>query len=799
MRINACLWGGAYNPIIPVFKTTPKAWKTIYSSRTKGVEVAQGYIRFFEPDVFVEAEAGLLEEIGLGALRKNHGMHPQVGLLADLLKPRDGREWAELGFGLSMHDVFSYLYEKEERFEARQPVTHLLIKPEKSNAMVEAMFGAYPAQKDADYFPKNYKNIFEPKEMKATPSAWREAFKKVTKTPISLTTHGLEKKRFWHHDLTIFVFDSSKPTDLIDLWNMRLEPRPVLPVPIAWFSELLEEIKGVIKKEFRPVRGNPNGVMHNATIEMARSIDKNKAEELRGLLGTDFPAGALSLKLWRTPVWEEHVDDFVYRDRRLEVTAAETRVRLDIKEDGKSNTLSFEALSPEFADTYGAHDYRWINAVRLSLYGAKDKLATTLPFNTFDRKWPPLAMLGGDEVAVGTEGWIYSQRFKNSTETINLLTNENAISGALRRLGVEAKLSEPGRIAKQMLDHLGGLWSVNVLADLETIQLLNKMAGGLRRRVVSTGVIEETFERRTARVKDWTDLISRRKAKKTLPRVELEGFTRRNLIVLGLETECPKCQALNWHSLSNVDYQISCERCLNSYDFPQANLRQGNENWHYRVTGPFSVPDYGRGSYSALLTLRALTCLGGLDNEFTYSPAMELKFDGIDAEADFIALRSKGTFDHETPPDLLIGEAKSLGQGDLIKPKDLKKLKAIAKKLPGAFVVVSVMRDHFTKGEKKILTSFVNWGRRKDKHGRATNPVILMTSHELFVDHLISPTWKELGPPYANFADYNHTRDLHSFADSTQQIYLGLQPLFYVRSEARKKRLAKRAKATPKA
>ena len=33
-----------------------------------------------------------------------------------------------------------------------------------------------------------------------------------------------------------------------------------------------------------------------------------------------------------------------------------------------------------------------------------------------------------------------------------------------------------------MLDHLGGLWGVHLLADLETLQLLNKMAGGLRRR-----------------------------------------------------------------------------------------------------------------------------------------------------------------------------------------------------------------------------------------------------------------------------------------------------------------------------
>jgi len=38
---------------------------------------------------------------------------------------------------------------------------------------------------------------------------------------------------------------------------------------------------------------------------------------------------------------------------------------------------------------------------------------------------------------------------------------------------------------------------------------------------------------------------------------------------------------------------------------------------------------------------------------------------------------------------------------------------------------------------KKIIKPFVQWGRRADKNGRYMNPVILLTNHELFVDHLI--------------------------------------------------------------
>ena len=64
MRTCACLWGGAYNPIIPVFKRPPKEWRAANYELFKGLAIARGYVRFFEPDVYVEAEEGLLEEAG---------------------------------------------------------------------------------------------------------------------------------------------------------------------------------------------------------------------------------------------------------------------------------------------------------------------------------------------------------------------------------------------------------------------------------------------------------------------------------------------------------------------------------------------------------------------------------------------------------------------------------------------------------------------------------------------------------------------------------------------------------------
>ena len=797
MRACTCIWGGAYNPIIPVFKRPPNEWRPEIYQRFKGAEVAKGYVRFFEPDVFVETEKGLLEEAGLGALREKHTIYPQMITLKEFLEPEKDRTWSEPAFGLHIGDVLKHIYKTEQQFVLRNKHESVLVGAERGNALTEAMFGVYPTSADVKYIEKSYIDLYRPSKVKANPDTWRRVYLKGAETPLRVTRYGLNPQRYWHHDLLIYVFDPARATDLIDLWNLRLEPHPVLPVPVEWFEALGDDIYKVLKAQHRPVVGNSHGVMHNATIEFGRSIPKAKAESLTRTLKHGLPKGALVVKYWRNAIWVEHRDDRMHRDQRMKVTAAERRVDLAIKEDGELRA-AFEPLEPEFADQFGKGDHRWVNVLNVSNYGKRD-IATVLPFNTFDRTWPRLGS-GGEQIPVGLEGWVYPQRYKNLNQYVSLTSANEAIVGSLARLGIKAELSEPGHIARQMLENLGGLWGVHFLADIPTIELLNKMSGGLRRQSNEDDTIEENFGLRTAPLKDWTDLISTRQAKRTLPRLALEDFTKRNVIRLGLETDCPHCRATNWNTLTDVDYRITCERCLKSYDFPQATLRQFNRNFTYRVVGPFSVPDYGRGSYTALLTLRVLDRFRSSTDAMTFSTAMNLSAGTLKCEVDFVAWRGDDRLmERRRPPTLIIGECKSLGKGELIKPKDLAKLKAIASRLPDAVVVVSILRNYFTPAEKKILTTFVNWGRRVNVHGEPTNPVLLLTAHELMMDTYVSVTWKQLGGAYAKFEGYDHTRNLINFADATQQIYLGMRSFHQARDEYWKRRVARRQAAKAKA
>ena len=157
MRICACLWGGFYNPIIPVFRSRPRDWRPDLPATLTGAQIGRGYIDFFEPDIFVEAEPNLLERIGLAALRSTPGLHSPVIRLDALLSCRRYGDWPELEAGLGIVDVLRDVYENERRFELRDERPAYLVERQPGTGLVEALFGLYPSDEASNYFARGYR------------------------------------------------------------------------------------------------------------------------------------------------------------------------------------------------------------------------------------------------------------------------------------------------------------------------------------------------------------------------------------------------------------------------------------------------------------------------------------------------------------------------------------------------------------------------------------------------------------------------------------------------------------------
>src|ERR1700730_18057955 len=117
MQVCSCLWGGAYNPIIPVCGELPERWKDSLLRSPTGDEILNGYLDFFEPDVYVESEHGLAVRAGIGDSSLNYGK-PRVVPLEAFFEPMQGYQ-TRIPFGLSISDLYQDLYDREFKFVRR--------------------------------------------------------------------------------------------------------------------------------------------------------------------------------------------------------------------------------------------------------------------------------------------------------------------------------------------------------------------------------------------------------------------------------------------------------------------------------------------------------------------------------------------------------------------------------------------------------------------------------------------------------------------------------------------------------
>src|SRR5229473_3143571 len=178
IQLNTCLWGGRFNPIIPVFRRLPPGWsddlferhpeiskqltasakRRVKRFRTHAREFVRGYIDAFEPDYLVEMTAGLSKEITFDS--------------SLILKPEDiiplgGPYGSDLRVGLSVLSLYQNLYDREFRFVQKQPPRVVAVRAKKASMSLftAACFGSFPSTGQLAKFAEAYKAAFSPEEL----------------------------------------------------------------------------------------------------------------------------------------------------------------------------------------------------------------------------------------------------------------------------------------------------------------------------------------------------------------------------------------------------------------------------------------------------------------------------------------------------------------------------------------------------------------------------------------------------------------------------------------------------------
>jgi len=769
-QISTSLWGGKFNPIIPFFKQVPKWWSKHDHLKYNAQQVINDYLDFFEPDFIVEAEKGLADDIDFNKDR--------ILLLDNLL--HDGK-YGENEYGLIVNDLYLHLYEKKYQFERRHKVdiVNVTSKEKSLKNFISCIFGSFPEDEEFSYLEKNYIDIFEPATIELDAQSLFQLYSSQSFTPLDIG-HARIDINFSERtpDPRLFILDMYETRDLIDFWNLRMIYREVIAIPKQWIKDLSPFCKEFILKHHRPSSWQPDFLLHSTTM-FSRSISDDEAKNIYSQYIQIDKLGANQIQFWYPNIKLERSNQ-IHGLRRPILTYQQDSKEVDVSDDEDSR-ISFDTLAPDFAEKYG-NKVRWANVINIKDWSFENKITTVFPTNYRTPIFPKFGIFNKHLLST-TEGLIIFPEYKDNNEHWRLENGTVAINQWLKEYGISATVSDAGKSTQQIIETLGGVTQVWSIVNKNIIETLDKMA--------------KTPLTRSFPTKKFDDMINKdiKKEKWFDPRSEV--LASQNIVELGLEVKCSKCDSWSWYTLKEVDYSLTCSRCLKSFDFPITKPFDSKySRWSYRVIGPFAIPDYSRGGYAATLAIHFFE--RNIDNanrlKMTWSAGQELTLkSGEKAEADFILWTQKEEIlGLNKPTNIVFGEAKSFAK-DAFKDSDIEKMKLLAETFPNSILVFATMKDHeeFSKDEINRLKKFAQWGRKfnTNSHERRAH-IMILTGLELFIEDYagLSSAWENKGGKHqelisAHAVKYN-LNNLELLAELTQQLYLDMPSYWEYRKKS---------------
>lgn len=186
---------------------------------------------------------------------------------------------------------------------------------------------------------------------------------------------------------------------------------------------------------------------------------------------------------------------------------------------------------------------------------------------------------------------------------------------------------------------------------------------------------------------------------------------------VGLNLTCPNCILKFWCAIDNLKTDTRCDYCGVNFEIV-SQLK--DRDWAYRRSGIFGLDDNQAGGIPVALTLQQLHLSMHLDN-FLYSTSINIEPQNADinnCESDFVIL----TYDFKGKASIVISECKSKKE---ITSEDVKNLMKVADALTNKYIEVYILFSkltEFSDEEIKLCR------QAQEKHRKR---VIMLTDREL--------------------------------------------------------------------
>jgi len=754
IKTNSLLWGGAYNPIIPIHKKIPKFWKTDnpYISSEKNVnEITKGYFDNFDPDYYV-----LIGNVNISKL----GIPVERVLSMNSLLPNNERQNI-LGYGINIFDIINHFIDTELKYVRRDPLNIFSPQINKScELFLASVFGKLP-DKYEKLFIEHYKTQLNLKTPKISIDNYAELLPRDNCFMRRFSTSFIELKNasysYAFNQHVLLYVDATNMNDIIDYWNLRATGRTVIPLTkqsgdkkptIDFVNNYLQEVE--------KSRNSGHDLSHMSFVIKGRGVSHTDFDKF--ILGLKLPQPKPGVRFSVTKgymfprIWEaatrsyDGVEccEFVVDERTYDIIS-------------KEKYLNFNTVAPSFIGRYGGGNIRYANTIALDSYGSIEPLSEVIPEGNGPRL---VRSIGG----MNMRDWRFSRKelinYVSSTAgkfTISIPLAKDVFTGWLESKGWKVEISPAGKIAYQMITQLNGIDSSSIISHKSVLDLLAKMEGGevLPKKVVFQSLAGISVQKR--------HLIDRNTA--------IEILVDSGIIQLGFEIECTLCQQNNWYSLKEIDYHLNCAKCGGNFKVLASSISE--KSWAYKSFGPFTTPKRGSGAFSVLLTYRFFAHLmhGSSSTpifSFTGSKG------STNIEVDLALFFKQNRFSQNYSSRLLFAECKTFND---FSSGDIKRIKKLCKEFPSSEIIFATLKPKLSEKEKKMILPLANKARKLRLRGLPCNPIMILTSAELLSDYEPPYVWNEIGGFHQSYYEkYHNNYGRFNLSDITQEMYLGMQP-----------------------
>lgn len=723
--INTLLWGGIYNPIIPV------------STNSK---FAEQLMNPFSVDVFFPTSH--TKEID--DLIKKYRFLRAPAHYAENIFYEDWHTKKNIVGYLDSLNIVNYYWEKEFKHKPKEYKSNCaLIRWEENDELkylFQILFGYFPTEYNLKHdFENAFLKGLRSREIEISTNSSIPKNLAETVSPIRLTASELiGYGGNWRGD-GIYVGDENDFYDLLYFWNLRASGLFIEFLPKNKIERFKEYIDAILEIFNNTPNRNPNiEDWINVYYRMSHSKSENLIKELKSKKRFVFSQcdeiiwNGLNIK----PAdfyfgWENILAsvDKSYNRYVVSVSLPEKKFIVDKNRNVEREHL-IVSIDPISEFEFPEHTLKPPFIRQLNEFCSREI--------AFD---PWKIRIAKDGIAAIIES-------NDNSLFLYPIPHQALIQRIFELAGLKSEISQAGLITKRIIKKLEGVDGGRVF----------KISGV--RKLLQTLKADESITRGRGTSTIWGNgdfkkfenlyIEQREKAKLTTDDV-FNFLLKKDFLRPGLELICNHCKLPNWISLQEIDDIWRCNYCG---DDNKTSLQlKDRGDWKFRKSGLFAKDNNQEGAIPVILTL--LVFLRIFDfSKFIYSPSLKLIGENKSCEIDFCILQ----YQRGDKIQLGIGECKS--EGGIIDQEDVDNLKFVWNKVKclniDCYLVFSKTAEKFEQSEIDLF--------KKIKEENI--PIILLTNKEMEPYH---PHWET---PEVDNLPKKYALDMTGMSRNSVYLYL---------------------------